>query len=127
LRALLIWGRGGVTVKKENGAFKLRVNLDLWDGVVDAIEKLLVHLNYYKAAKLVESAREFYGALSAFDDFWIEVRAAAEKVYIPRPCYLGTLTVKDGEKYKLTKITDQEPTVLDIALTAVENIKIALE
>jgi dipeptidyl-peptidase-3 len=127
LRALLIWGRGGVTVKKEDGAFKLRVNPDLWDGVVDAIEKLLIHLNYYKAAKLVDSAREFYGALSAFDDFWIEVRAAAEKVYIPRPCFLGALTVKDGEKYKLTKITDQEPNVLDIALTAVLNIKIALE
>jgi hypothetical protein len=78
-------------VKKENGAFKLRVNPDLWAGIVGAIEKLLVHLNYYKAAKLVDSAREFYAAFSAFDDFCIEVRAASQKVYIPIPCFFGPI------------------------------------
>jgi dipeptidyl-peptidase-3 len=127
IRALLIWGRGAVSVKKVEGKFKLFLNADLFDGIEDAVERLLVHLNYYKATRLVDPAREFYGALSSFDDFWLEVRSSAEAVYIPRPCYLGARVVKDGDKYSLGKITDGEPTVLDVALTAVENIKLALE
>jgi dipeptidyl-peptidase-3 len=126
LRALLVWGRGGVSLRKVDGKFKLILDTDRWDGIVDAIERLLIHLNYYKATRLVDPAREFYGALSSFDDFWLEVRAEAEAVYIPRPCYLGAIVAKEGEQYTLKKITEGQPNALDVALTAVKNIKLAL-
>jgi dipeptidyl-peptidase-3 len=127
LRAIYKWGDGGLEVKKIDGKFKLTVNPEKWDSVVDAIRRLLIHLNFFKAARLVDSAKEFFGELSALDDFWIEVREAALSRSVARKCYLGALIVKDGDRYTLGKITTEVPTVLDVALTSVENIRLALE
>jgi hypothetical protein len=33
-----------------------------------------MQLGCYKAARLSDQAREFFGALTAFDDFWLNVR-----------------------------------------------------
>jgi dipeptidyl-peptidase-3 len=127
IRAVLIWGRGAVTLRLVDDKFKLIADPAKFDGVYDAVARLLAHLNYYKAAKLVEPAREFYGALTSIDDFWLDVRKAADGLYIPRPCHIGVKLVKDGDKFTLAPGTDEEPNVLNFTLTALENIRIATE
>jgi dipeptidyl-peptidase-3 len=127
IRAMLIWGRGAVSLRLIDEKFKLIVDPAKFDGVYDAVERLLAHLNYYKAAKLVEPAREFYGALSSIDDFWLEVRKVADAVYIPRPCHLGVKLVKEGDKFRLAPGSDGKPNALNFTLTALENIRLATE
>jgi dipeptidyl-peptidase-3 len=127
IRAVLIWGRGAIAVRLVDDKLKLIADPSKFDGLYDAAERLLAHLNYYKAAKLVEPAREFYGALSSVDDFWLDVRKAADGHYIPRPCHLGVKLVKDGDKYGLVPGSEEEPNVLNFTLAALENIRLATE
>jgi hypothetical protein len=54
-----------------------------FDGIVDAVEKMVRHLNYYKTARMPEQAREFTRALSSPDDFWLAVKQKA--VELKRP------------------------------------------
>jgi hypothetical protein len=62
------------------------------------------------------------------DDYWLDVRNAADAVYIPRACYLGVKTVKDGERFTLVKGSEGgEANALAITLTAIQNIKLATE
>jgi dipeptidyl-peptidase-3 len=130
LRAVLMWGRGAVVVKKTDDAacpFKLIVDPKKFDGIVDAIELLLKHLNYYKAARLPEQAKEFYGALTSVDDFWMQVRAEAIRLLSPRPVHTGTVIRKVDGGYTLARGGGETLTTLDVALTALENIRVALE
>jgi dipeptidyl-peptidase-3 len=127
LRAAIIWGRGAVAVRKIDGQYKLIVDQDKFDGIVDAIELLLKHLNYYKTARLPEQGREFYAALTSIDDFWMDVRKAASDVKTPRTIFAGSVVRKVGEEYTLVRCGGEKPTALDAALAIVESIKVALE
>jgi dipeptidyl-peptidase-3 len=128
LRAVLIWGRGAVTVRKVDGQFKLFIDAEKFDGVIDAIEKLLVHLNYYKAVRLPEQAKEFYGALTSLDDFWLEVRVQALAIQLPRSLQCGATIVKSQEgDLTLVGPTKDALTTLDVVRSLVQNIKIASE
>jgi dipeptidyl-peptidase-3 len=125
LRAVLIWGRGAVVFKAINGTYKLLVDPGNFDGVVDAVENLLKHLNYYKAARMPDQAKEFFRALTSFDDFWIEVRKKALEARLPRGVLCGAVLQKTADGYTLVRASPNPPTVFDVAFSISENIEIA--
>jgi dipeptidyl-peptidase-3 len=128
VRAVIMWSAGAVSVKKIGDSYKILLDQGKFQGVVDAIELLLKHLNYYKAARLPDQAREFYGALTAIDDFWLDVRKQAIATKLPRGVITGATLVKgeDGE-YALARQGGETLTALDTALAAVQSTKISLE
>jgi dipeptidyl-peptidase-3 len=125
LRAVLMWGRGAVAVKRVQTEFKLEIDVQKFDGVVDAVENLLKHLNYFKAARLPDQAREFFGALTALDDFWTEVRAQAVAIRLPKPIVCGATVRSGANGLRLTGPAKSVLTTLDVALSIVENVRIA--
>jgi hypothetical protein len=127
LRAIITWGRGAVSVRKIEGRFKLLIDESKFDGVVDAVEYLLKHLNYYKATRLPDQAREFFGALTALDDFWIEVRSQSVEIRLPRAVLVGATAVKNGDNVTLVGPTKETFTPLDVVLSTIRNVAVASE
>jgi hypothetical protein len=66
----------------------LTIDADKFDGVIDAVEMLLKHLNYFKAARLPNQGNEFFSTLTSFDDFWMEVRKQSLLIQSARPVLL---------------------------------------
>jgi dipeptidyl-peptidase-3 len=127
LRAALIWGRGSVSLKLVDGRYKLFVDPDKLDGLQDAIELLLKYLNYYKSAKLPNQAKEFYGALTAFDDFWLDVRKQAMLLKTPRSVNCGAVVRKVGDGYSLERVRPEPASALDEWVSIVDSVRLALE
>jgi dipeptidyl-peptidase-3 len=127
LRSVLIWGRGSLSVKKVEGKFKLTLDSAKFDGVVDAVELLVKHLNYFKATRLPEQGSEFLGMLTSLDDFWMEVRSQAMAVRTSRPIVCGPTVVKDENGLTFVNPKNPEPTTLDVVLSVTRNVKIASE
>lgn len=95
LRALIIWGRGAVKlIKNDQNEFKVWVDPDNLDGCYDAIEKLLIHLNYFKSTAQVTSGQEFFQTLLSFDEKWLEVRKF-------------TLTKKSKERFFASQLLEK--------------------
>jgi dipeptidyl-peptidase-3 len=127
LRAVLNWGRGATTVQKVDGKFKLFIDADNFDAVIDAVEKLVVHLNYYKSARLPEQAKEFFSGLTSIDEFWLEVRAQAAPIRLPRGIQSGATIVKKGDELTLVGQTKEEVTTIEFIRSNLQNIRIASE
>jgi dipeptidyl-peptidase-3 len=127
LRAAIIWGRGAVAVRKVDGEFKLFVDSENIDGLIDAVEKLVVHLNYFKATRLPEQGREFFNALTSLDDFWLEVRAQAIPIRLPRGIQCGAMIVKNGDDVTLVGPTKEEITTINLIRSILQNVTIAGE
>jgi dipeptidyl-peptidase-3 len=125
LRAVLMWGRGAAIVKAVDGSFKLYVDPDNLDGVVDAVELLLKHLNYYKAARQPEQAKEFFGALTSFDDFWLAVAAKSRELKVAPSIHCGAAIKKSGDRYTLARAGEGTSTILDVAKSVLGNITLA--
>jgi hypothetical protein len=127
LRAVLAWGRGAASVKAVDGSFKLYVDPEKIDGVIDAAELLLKHLNYYRTVRAPDQAKEFFGALTSLDDFWLAVRAKAQEFKLPRAVECGAVIKKVGDGYTLARQGGDVLTALDVAFSIVENIALATE
>jgi dipeptidyl-peptidase-3 len=127
LRAILFWGRGAASVKAVDGSFKLYIDPENFDGVIDAVELLLKHLNYYKAIRAPEQAKEFFGSLTSLDDFWLSVREKAQTLRLPRAVECGAVIKKVGDDYTLARPGGTILTVLDVASSIVESIALAIE
>jgi dipeptidyl-peptidase-3 len=127
LKAVLNWGKGAVEVKKIEGKFKLIILEERFEGVQEAIELLLKHLNYYKAARLPELGNQFMKTLTSFDDFWLEVREQSLLIRPPRPVACGVTIVKNEENNELTLVSPKnaDPTILDVFYSITQNVKIA--
>ena len=126
LRACLIWGRGAVSLTKNDTDVILRIDPTKFQGVVDAIELLLKHLNYYKAVRLPEAGSEFFGALTSLDNFWLQVRAIAVKKQTPRGAVCGAVVRKHGDSYTLERIGGEKPTMLDLIHSIIDTTELAL-
>jgi hypothetical protein len=72
-----MWGRAAA-VRPVGGSHKLTIDPDGFD------ENLVKHLNYFKSARLPDQAREFFGAPTALDDFWLAVRKKAVQCKRPQ-------------------------------------------
>jgi dipeptidyl-peptidase-3 len=127
LRAVLIWGRGSMTLKKIDGRYKLQIYDEKFDGVVDALSTLLKHLNYYRAAKLPDQAREFIGMLTSMDDFWLDVRKQSMQDRGPKGVECAAVVRKTETGYTLARSGGTKVTALDVAVAAVETSALALE
>jgi dipeptidyl-peptidase-3 len=127
LRALLIWGRGGLSLKKVDGRYKLLIDDNKFDGIVDAIETLLKHLNYYRSVKLPCQAKEFIGALTSVDGFWLDVRAQVEQFRRPTRVDCAAVVKRTESGYTLARSGGEKLTVLDVAVAAVETHALANE
>jgi hypothetical protein len=125
--AMLIWGRGAVTLAPEGGTYKLHIDSANFDGVVDGVERLLKHLNYYRAVRRPDQVREFFGALAAFDDFWLDVRKKVLEWRRPRGICCGALLVKTADGYTLARASEGPPTPYDTAASIAGNIRLASE
>jgi dipeptidyl-peptidase-3 len=127
LRSLIIWGRGSVAVRAIDGRYKVIVDPDRLDAAEFAVANLLKHLNYYKAVRLPDQAQEFYGAITSLDDFWIDVRKQATELSTNRMIGCGGIVRKVGEGYELQRVREQPPSALDVAVSIVETVALALE
>jgi hypothetical protein len=123
-----MWSGGAVTVKKVGDMYKILLDQSKFERAEDAVELLLKYLNYYKAARLPDQAREFFGALTAIDDFWLDVRKQAIASKIPRGVVTGaTLVKQENGESALRRQGGEKLTALDTALSVVQSVKIALE
>jgi dipeptidyl-peptidase-3 len=126
LRAVLMWGNGGVGLKNVDGVYQLFIDESNFEGIVDSVALLLKYLNYYRATRKPEQAKEFLGALTSFDDYWLDVRSKVIKVKKPRGIFVGAVIKKiDEGGYTLERFTLEKPTVLDAALSVLQNIEVA--
>jgi hypothetical protein len=73
---------------------------------------------------LPDQAKEFLGALSSFDDFWLEVRTKAIENKKPPSLLCGAVIQKTDDGYTLARLSPEPPTVLDVALSILHNIEI---
>ena len=126
LRACLIWGRGAVKVTKNDKEVTIHIDPSKFQGVVDAIENLLKHLNYFKAVRLPEAGAEFFGALTSLDDFWLQVRSIAVDKQTPRGVICGAVVRKSGDNYTLSRIGGEKPTLLDVIHSVIDTTELAL-
>ncbi|KAH0792323.1 Dipeptidyl-peptidase III [Histomonas meleagridis] len=129
LRACIMWSNGAVVMhQKENNEYELVVNIDKLDNIMEALERLLKYLNYYKTTYQVEAGVEFYRSLTAIDSFWLDVRSQSVKKTQPRMVVCGAVVKKDeGGNYMLDQVTSEKPTTYDVAYSIAENIKMALD
>ena len=128
LRALLIWGRGSVTLYKDGDSYKVHVDPNNLEGAYDAIENLLKHLNYYKTTAQIRSGQEFFRSLTSFDDFWLSVREYAVTQKPKRGVTCGAILRKDGtDQYHLEAVSEEPKTTLDLVTSVVTNVNLALE
>jgi dipeptidyl-peptidase-3 len=127
LRAVIRLGGGAVAVRRAGEQFKIEIDSGKFGCVVEAIAKLLKHLNYYKAVRLPEQARVFFDELTSLDDFWIQVRAHACEIHLPRTVIVGATVVRDEEDVRLVGTVKEKLTPLDVVLWIVQNIRIAAE
>ena len=127
LKACMIWGRGSVDViKTPDNRFELKLDRSNFEGVKDALECLLKHLNYFKSANLPVAARQFIGFLTSFDDFWLEVREFALKQKRSRYLYSGAVIKKEGESYTITSPTEgRSPNSVDLIYSIIQNYQLA--
>jgi dipeptidyl-peptidase-3 len=127
LRAVLIWGRGVTTVQKVEGTFMSFINAANLDAVITAVEQLVVHLNYYKAARLPQQEKEFFSALTSIDDFWLEVPAQAASIRLPRGIQSGATIIKNGDELTLVGQTKAEVTIIEFIRSNLQAIRIGSE
>jgi hypothetical protein len=130
LRAVLMWGRGALIFDRTG--YKLSVQREKFDGIVDAVEIMLKHLLYDRAARMPEQAREFFSALSVLDDFSLAVRQRAVELKRPACRFLdgitcGAVVRKVGGECRLERASVGPPTLLDFANSIADNIAIAAE
>ena len=128
LRACMIWGKGSVQLKKtEDNYLELFIDPNNLQGVKDALIILLKHLNYYKSSFQPGPAKEFFGALTSFDSFWLDIKKICDKEPRRRPVYCGGIVIKENNnKLNIKPFTIENPTILDSTLSVLTNIKIAL-
>jgi hypothetical protein len=80
----------------------------------------------------IASAREFFGALSSPDDFWLAVKQKAIKLKRRSCGFLdgiacGAVVKKIGDGYKLERASVGSPALLDVANSIADNIGIPAE
>jgi dipeptidyl-peptidase-3 len=121
------WGKGAVSVRKVDGTYKIFVDEGNFGELVEAVAKLLRHLNYYRGARLPEEATQFMNEMSTPDDFWLDVRKQAERLKAPRPVFCGAVVRKTDDGYTLAKCGGETLTVLDMVESIVENTRLGLE
>jgi dipeptidyl-peptidase-3 len=127
LRVAVEWGKGAVSVRQVDGTYKIFVDKDNLDGLIEAVTKLLKHLNYYKAARLLDEATRFMNEIGTPDDFWLDVRKQAELLKRPSAVDCGAVLKKTDDGYTLARSGAETATVLDVFGSIVENIRLALE
>jgi dipeptidyl-peptidase-3 len=127
VKAAVDWGKGAVSVRQVDGTYKIFVDKDNLGGLIEAVAKLLRHLNYYKSARLPDEAVQFMNALSTLDDFWLDVRKQAERLKVPRPLFCGAVVRKTDDGYTLARCGGETATVLSMVESIVESTRLALE
>ncbi|OHS95367.1 Dipeptidyl peptidase 3 [Tritrichomonas foetus] len=129
VKACIIWGRGAVdVVKTADGKFKIVFDRNNIDGVKDAVETLLKHLNYFKSTNQAEAGKQFMGFLTCLDDFWLDVRKYALQQKRARYVYCGVTAKKleNGEYTIAPPVENGEPTAADVVLSSIQNVTISL-
>jgi hypothetical protein len=127
LKASVEWGKGAVSIRQVDGTYKIFVDKDNLGGLAEAVAKLLIYLNFYKAARLPDEAAQFMKTMSALDDFWLDFRKQAEQLKPPRGVFCGAVTRKTDDGYTLERCGVGAPTVLNVVESIVESAKLALD
>jgi dipeptidyl-peptidase-3 len=127
VKAAVDWGKGAVSVRKVAETYKIFVDKNNLGGLIEAVAKLLKHLNYYKAARLPDEAVQFMNEMSTPNDFWLDVRKQAEQLESKKPVFCGAVVRKTDDSYTLARCGGETLTVLDMVESIVESMRLALE
>jgi dipeptidyl-peptidase-3 len=127
VRALVNWSDGAVSVSKIGEDFKIVFDRAQFGSVAGSVERLVKELNYYKAARLPDQARAFFGELTDVDEFWNEVRIQAIAKKKGLPVTMGaTIEIVGGVYTLVKKQLGEKLTALDAAWAMLRSLKLAL-
>lgn len=74
LKASLKWGNGCIDLVEQDQGFKLIIDEEKLDNIKEALEKLLIFLNYYKSTNKVKEGTKFFNDLTAMDEKFLKLQ-----------------------------------------------------
>ncbi|ESU45744.1 Dipeptidyl-peptidase III [Giardia duodenalis] len=128
LQACLKWAPNSIEFPEtDDGIFKVVIKRETVPVILNAVNKLLLHLATYKASANYFEAQRFFSELTEVTDEWLARRAILEKRRKPRMLHCGAAIQRHGEDYTLVDSTGEKPTYLDLAVGVCSNILLALK
>ncbi|ESU36294.1 Dipeptidyl-peptidase III, partial [Giardia duodenalis] len=128
LQACLKWAPETIEFPETgDGIFKVVIKKEAVPVILNAVNKLLLHIATYKASANYTDAQRFFSELTEVTDEWVARRAILEKRRKPRMLHCGALIRQSDEGYTLVDSTGAEPCYLDLAVGVCANILLALQ
>ena len=126
LNACMRWSNGAVTLDDSTEDVIIRIDEKRLADIHEAVSKLLIYLNYYKAACLPEEARKFYEEMTTLDEKWLSIRSKVTKEIPPRAVHLAAVVRNDEKGVRIETIGNgRDATLADVIRTFTQNIDAA--
>ncbi|KAK8854357.1 hypothetical protein M9Y10_016917 [Tritrichomonas musculus] len=129
LKASLKWGNGCIDLVEQDQGFKLIIDEEKLDNIKEALEKLLIFLNYYKSTNKVKEGTEFFNDLTAMDEKFLKLQKNKPENKSTTYLFTGAIVEivdKEKEEYNLTaQVKGEKATILDSLFYSLKNIQTA--
>lgn len=129
LKLALNGGNGCISFEKRGEGFKIIVDKSKFENIKEAIETLLIHLNYYKSTNKAKEGIEFFNDLVSMDEKFLEarkMRSAKRRSICPAVGAIVEVVDKEKGEYNLTsQVKGEKATVLDALHYSLKNIQAA--
>lgn len=129
LKASLKWGNGCIDLVEQDQGFKLIIDEEKLDNIKEALEKLLIFLNYYKSTNKVKEGTEFFNDLTAMDEKFLKLQKYKPENKSTTYLFTGAIVEivdKEKEEYNLTaQVKGEKATILDSLFYSLKNIQAA--
>lgn len=129
LKLALNGGNGCISFEKRGEGFKIIVDKSKFENIKEAIETLLIHLNYYKSTNKAKEGIEFFNDLVSMDEKFLEarkMRSAKRRSICPAVGAIVEVVDKEKGEYNLTpQVKGEKATVLDALYYSLKSIQAA--
>lgn len=129
LKLALNGGNGCISFEKRGEGFKIIVDKSKFENIKEAIETLLIHLNYYKSTNKAKEGIEFFNDLVSMDEKFLEARkmlsAKRRSIYSVVGAIVEVVDKEKGEYNLTSQVKGEKATVLDALYYSLKSIQAA--